>query len=84
MLLRPLGIADIAETLHTGDHYGDSVATGYLWNEDAQAYNEYRPDPRTIANDAAELTTPSNLPSLSPNVDVRQLEMTECRHRSRC
>ena len=54
MLLRPLGIADIAETLHAGDHYGDSVATGYTWSEAEQCYTEFRPAPPTMANDAAD------------------------------
>ncbi|WP_436500492.1 non-ribosomal peptide synthetase [Actinokineospora sp. HUAS TT18] len=54
LLLDPLGIMPIAETLDAGDHYGDTVATGYLWNEPEQRYTPYVLGPQTMANDAAD------------------------------
>ncbi|SDI32264.1 amino acid adenylation domain-containing protein [Actinokineospora alba] len=54
MLLQPLGIETIAESLAAGDHYGSSVATGYLWNEPENAYAPFVPGPQTMANDAAD------------------------------
>ncbi|WP_241968218.1 amino acid adenylation domain-containing protein [Streptomyces sp. ICBB 8177] len=53
MLLSPLGIKRIPETNDPGDHYGDEVATGYLWHADDKRYQRFEPGPQTVADDAA-------------------------------
>ncbi|GAA3992763.1 hypothetical protein GCM10022384_45540 [Streptomyces marokkonensis] len=53
LLLRPLGIMEIPETLAEGGHYGGTVAAGYLWDTSAQDFVRHAPEQQTVADDAA-------------------------------
>ncbi|MFF3017379.1 amino acid adenylation domain-containing protein [Streptomyces sp. NPDC057939] len=53
LMLTPLGIKEIPETITEGGHYGDTVSAGYLWSESEQRYVRHDPPPQTIADDAA-------------------------------
>lgn len=53
LLLLPLGIAAVPETLAENGHYGDAVSTGYLWHEPTKSYRPHDPPRQTVADDAA-------------------------------
>ncbi|MFD8983017.1 amino acid adenylation domain-containing protein [Streptomyces sp. NPDC059564] len=53
LMLTPLGIKEIPETLTEGGHYEGTVSAGYLWSESGQRYVRHDPPPQTIADDAA-------------------------------
>ncbi|MFC5724219.1 amino acid adenylation domain-containing protein [Streptomyces gamaensis] len=53
LLLTPLGIKEIPETLTEQGHYGTDVSAGYLWNEQAKRYTRHDPPRQTVADDAA-------------------------------
>ncbi|MET9963712.1 amino acid adenylation domain-containing protein [Streptomyces sp. NPDC006326] len=53
LMLTPLGIKEIPETLTEGGHYEGAVSVGYVWNEQAKAYLRHDPPKQTIADDAA-------------------------------
>lgn len=53
LMLVPLGIREIPESLVEGGHYGGAVSVGYLWNEQAQRYVRHDPPKQTVADDAA-------------------------------
>ncbi|MCZ7413720.1 amino acid adenylation domain-containing protein [Streptomyces sp. WMMC897] len=52
LLLAPLGIRDIPESLVEGGHYRGTVCTGHLWSEQAKGYVPHEPPRQTIAEDA--------------------------------
>ncbi|MFF5703684.1 amino acid adenylation domain-containing protein [Streptomyces sp. NPDC012794] len=53
LMLAPLGIREVPETLTEGGHYGDAVSVGYVWTERVKGYVRHDPPPQTIADDAA-------------------------------
>ncbi|WP_260613873.1 amino acid adenylation domain-containing protein [Streptomyces sp. WAC07061] len=53
LLLAPLGIREVPETLTEGGHYGGTVSAGYVWTERVKGYVRHDPPPQTIADDAA-------------------------------
>ncbi|MFC8295218.1 amino acid adenylation domain-containing protein [Streptomyces sp. NPDC057242] len=53
LMLTPLGIREIPETLTEGGHYAGSVSPGYVWTERVKGYLRHDPPPQTIADDAA-------------------------------
>ncbi|WP_104815457.1 amino acid adenylation domain-containing protein [Kitasatospora sp. MMS16-BH015] len=53
LLLAPLEIAPIPETLTEGGHYGGSISAGYLWSESEQEFTRHDPPRQTVADDAA-------------------------------
>ncbi|MFE1556401.1 amino acid adenylation domain-containing protein [Streptomyces sp. NPDC058734] len=53
LLLAPLGIREVPETLTEGGHYGGTVSAGYVWTERVEGYVRHDPPPQTIADDAA-------------------------------
>ncbi|WP_263168277.1 amino acid adenylation domain-containing protein [Streptomyces sp. SCSIO ZS0520] len=53
LMLLPLGIAAIPETLAENGHYGDDISTGYLWHEPTKSYRPHDPPRQTVADDAA-------------------------------
>ncbi|MFJ3877706.1 amino acid adenylation domain-containing protein [Streptomyces sp. NPDC090077] len=53
LLLAPLGIREVPETLTEGGHYGGAVSVGYVWTEKEKGYLRHDPPPQTIADDAA-------------------------------
>ncbi|MEU7998862.1 amino acid adenylation domain-containing protein [Micromonospora sp. NPDC049060] len=52
LLLTPLGIREIPPDNEPGDHYGDTVATGYLWSPAQQRFLRHTPPRQTIADDS--------------------------------
>ncbi|MEU2831520.1 amino acid adenylation domain-containing protein [Streptomyces lavendulae] len=53
LMLTPLGIEAIPETLAEDGHYGATVSAGYLWSETEQRYVRHDPPRQTVADDAA-------------------------------
>ncbi|EFL13130.1 amino acid adenylation domain-containing protein [Streptomyces sp. C] len=53
LLLAPLGIREVPESLTEGGHYGGTVSAGYVWTERVEGYVRHDPPPQTIADDAA-------------------------------
>ncbi|MFF9162021.1 amino acid adenylation domain-containing protein [Streptomyces longwoodensis] len=53
LMLGPLGIREIPETLGEHGHYGGTVSDGFLWDEGAQRYLRHDPPRQTVADDAA-------------------------------
>ncbi|MBT2365933.1 amino acid adenylation domain-containing protein [Streptomyces sp. ISL-10] len=53
LMLAPLGIKEIPETLTEEGHYEGTVSVGYVWNEQAKSYLRHDPPPQTVADDAA-------------------------------
>ncbi|MDQ1012798.1 amino acid adenylation domain-containing protein [Streptomyces sp. V4I23] len=53
LILAPLGIEEIPQTLTEDGHYGGAVSVGYVWNERAKSYLRHDPPRQTVADDAA-------------------------------
>ncbi|WP_260618309.1 amino acid adenylation domain-containing protein [Streptomyces sp. WAC07149] len=53
LMLAPLGIREVPETLTEGGHYGGTVSAGYVWTERVEGYVRHDPPPQTVADDAA-------------------------------
>ncbi|MEU7424588.1 amino acid adenylation domain-containing protein [Streptomyces sp. NPDC040750] len=53
LMLTPLGIEEIPETLAEEGHYAGTVSDGFLWDEGAKRYVRHDPPRQTIADDAA-------------------------------
>ncbi|MEV6837030.1 amino acid adenylation domain-containing protein [Streptomyces sp. NPDC051133] len=53
LMLTPLGIEPIPETLTEQGHYRGTVSDGFLWDEGAKRYVPHAPPRQTIADDAA-------------------------------
>ncbi|KRV49144.1 hypothetical protein AQ490_21285 [Wenjunlia vitaminophila] len=53
LMLTPLGIERVPDTIVEGGHYRGAVSVGYLWNEPSKSYVRHDPPRQTIADDAA-------------------------------